>query len=94
MITANEARKLAGPTVKEMVDDIFPVIERAAKEKRRYLRTGWDYEEYPELWINGGYSKSKEWLEAVKILEGLGFKVKFYYSDGSFAVDMYTLIEW
>jgi len=58
------------------------------------LRTGWEYKEDQDLWIYGGYKPTKEWHKAKEILEHLGFKVTFYYSDGSMAVDMYTLVEW
>ena len=94
LITAEEAKKLAGATVKEQVEAIFPFIRKAAEEKKRILRTGWEYKDDTELWIGGGYSKSPEWMEAKKILEELGYIVGFYYKEGQLAVDMYTTIEW
>ena len=94
MLTANEARKLAGPTVRERVEALLVAVEKAAKNKKRFLKTGWDYKEDTDLWVDGGYSKTKEWHEAYEILTKLGYKVTFYYRDGSMAVDMYTLIEW
>jgi hypothetical protein len=92
-LTAAEARKLAGPTVQERVDDILVAIEKLAKQGKRQLRTGWDYDKDRELWIDGGYSNTPEWREAIKILSELGYKAQFYYNCGQF-VDMYTLIKW
>lgn len=94
MITASEAKRLAGLTVEEKVESLSNSIEKSAKEKKRCLRTGWDYKEDNDLWVNGGYSKTQEWWKAKEILENLGYKVSFYYSEGSQFVDMYTLIEW
>lgn len=93
MLTAEQARKIAGRTVQEKVESLLKAVEEAAKAKKRKLRTGWDYEEDIDLWVNGGYSRTKEWEQAAKILEGLGYKVSFYYKESQF-VDMYTLIEW
>jgi len=92
--TAKEARKLAGPTVEERVDAVLEAIKVAATEKKRELKTGWEYKEDTEFWVNEAYSRTRDWLKAKKILEDLGFEVEFYYNDGSFAVDMYTVIRW
>lgn len=93
MLTAEQARQIAGKTVQEKVESLLKAIEEAAKSKKRSLRTGWDYKEDNDLWINGGYSRTKDWEEAAQILEGLGYTVIFYYKESQF-VDMYTLIEW
>lgn len=94
MITATEARQLAGETVEEKVEKLSSAIEKSAKENRRRLRTGWDYEDNRDLWITGGYEVSEEWKKAKKILESYGYKVSFHYNDSGQFVDMYTLIEW
>lgn len=93
MLTAEQARQIAGKIVQEKVESLLKAIEEAANAKKRRLRTGWDYKEDRDLWIDGGYNATKDWQEAVKILEGLGYKVKFYYKESQF-VDMYILIEW
>lgn len=93
-LTAKQAKELAGETTAEKVDKLLIAVEESAKAKKRKLRTGWDYESDKDLWVNGGYSKTKEWEEAKKILEDLGYKVTFYYKEGQQFVDMYTLIEW
>lgn len=93
MITAQEARELAGYTLKEKVERLGEEIRKCAIEKKRQLRTGWDYKEDSSLWIEGGYSKTEEWRTAKKILEENGYKVSFYYRESQF-VDMFTLIEW
>lgn len=93
-LTAEKARELTGLTTTEKVDKILLHIEKVAREeKKRILRTGWEYKDDQELWVSGGYSTTPQWLEAKQMLEGLGFKVSFYYKESQF-VDMYTLIEW
>lgn len=94
LFTASDARKLAGPTVMERTEMLLDRIKELAKEKKRECKTGYDYTYDVDLWIQGGYSKTEDWKQAKKILEELGFKVSFYYSEGSIAVDMYTSIEW
>ncbi len=91
--TADKARMLAGNTLVEKVDLLLKVIEQRAKDRKRKLRTGWDYNDHLELWNDGGYKGSSEWLEAKAALEKLGFKVSFVYKETQF-VDMYTLVEW
>lgn len=93
MITAQTARQLAGPTVEEKVEALGRRIHELAKEGRRQLRCGYDYDQDQELWINGGYTKTEQWLSAVNILKNHGFEVEFYYNEGQF-VDMYTRITW
>lgn len=85
---------VAGETVEEQVDSILVAIEKAATNKKRQLRTGYDYNKDDDLWITQGYNRTKNWEKAKHILEELGYKVSFYYRDGLIAVDMYTLIEW
>ena len=46
-----------------------------------------------DFWGNGGYSSTKEWQQAVMILEGDGYKVGFFYKESQF-VDMGTQVEW
>lgn len=87
MITAQEARVLVGPTPQERVDGLENLIRIAAGEKRRSLNLRDDF------WVNGGYAKTKDYQLACKILEGLGYKVKFFYEERQF-VDMYTIVEW
>ena len=94
MITAKEARDLAGPTVEEKVVGLSETILKLASEGKRALRTSYDYDGNKELWITGGYNTTDEWKNAKKILEGFGYSVKYYYSEGSQFADAYTLIEW
>lgn len=85
-ITAQEARKLAGPTVQERVDEVYPLIREAAENGQRSIALhGW--------WANEGYSGSADWKQACKILEDDGYQVKFFYEERQF-VDMYTVVEW
>jgi hypothetical protein len=93
MITAEEARNIAGRTVAEMVEAIGPKIEELAKAKMRKLRTGYDWPQDKGLWIDGGYNNTAHWREAKAMLEAQGFKVSFFYEERQL-VDMFTLIEW
>lgn len=92
-ITAEQARKLAGKTVDEKVDDLLVEIENSAKQGKRQLRTSWEYSGDEDLWVRGGYDETDEWKAAKKILTDLGYTVEFYYNELQF-VDMYTLIKW
>lgn len=94
MLTAEQARKLSGRTTKEKVEALLVSLEKKASEGGRMLRCGYDHKEDEDLWIHGGYNNTEEHKEAVEILKGLGYEVSFYYQDGSFAVDMYTKVEW
>ena len=88
MITALEARKIAGPTVQERVDMLEEQIKQAATERKRSINL------HDEFWVREGYSGTKEYKQAKMILEGLGYKVDFYYKEHSIAVDMYTVVSW
>ena len=88
MITAQEARTLAGPTPQERVDDLEPLIKQAALEKKRSINL------HDHFWVYEAYSGSTEFKQAKLILEKMGYKVNFYYKEHSIAVDMYTVVEW
>lgn len=85
-ITAAEARKLAGPTVQERVDEVYPKIREAATKGERSIHLH-------DFWAHEGYSKTAEYKQACMILEGEGYKVRFFYEERQF-VDMYTIVEW
>lgn len=87
LLTATEARQLSGRTAQEQVEAIMPKIEEAAKEGKRRIIS------YDGFWANEGYSKTTNYQEAVSILQGLGYKVEFFYEERQF-VNMYTIIEW
>jgi limonene-1,2-epoxide hydrolase len=88
MITASEARRMAGPTPKERVEAIMPLIEAAAKVKRERQVAIHD-----DFWVNEGYSQTPDYKEACTILKGLGYEVEFFYQERQF-VDMYTIVKW
>jgi hypothetical protein len=92
--TAEDARKLVGKTVDEMVDDLLITIKDLATKKQRQCRCSYNHNKDNDLWVDGGYSNSAQWNEAVAKLRALGFKVDFYYSAGSSFVDMYTIVTW
>jgi hypothetical protein len=85
-ITADQARYLAGPSVQERVDEVYPLIREAAMAKKRLVVLhGW--------WADSGYGGTKDYKAACKLLEADGFKVRFFYEERQF-VDMYTVVEW
>jgi hypothetical protein len=87
-MTAQEARKLAGVNeAQENVELALKQIEVAAKDKKRevYLHS--------DFWVNGGYSRTPEYADATKMLEDLGYIVKFFYEERQF-VNMYTVVRW
>lgn len=95
MITAEKARELAKiSNVDPAVDRILKAIEEKAIAGCTKLKTGWEYDMDRDIWISGGYSKTKAYELACKKLKDLGFKIEFYYSDASQFVDMYTIISW
>lgn len=87
MITAKEARDLAGPSWEEQLVFAYDEIRKAARNKQRkvLLRN--------EFWTRGGYDCADEYKAAVKKLEELGFTVKFHYEALQF-VNMYTVVQW
>lgn len=91
MITAKEARDLAGPTFEERVEEqlelVYEQIKTAAEKKNRKTLLTSDF------WTRGGYNNSNEYKAAVKKLEELGYTVKFFYEEYQF-VNMYTIVEW
>lgn len=68
MLTAAEARKLAGPTLQEKIDSLLESVRAAAQKGNRCLKTGWEHQQDKDLWCNGGENNTKEWREAKAIL--------------------------
>lgn len=85
-ITAKQARDLAGPTIEEMIDDVYARIKAKAAEKkdRSLILHDWAYE---------GYGNTEKYKALKKELEGAGFEVEFFYEERQF-VNMYVIIEW
>lgn len=86
-ITAAEAKKLAGLTIEDRVDEVFNLIREAAKNKKRSLAL------HSEFWARGGYHRTEEWRDACGMLESQGFEVEFFYEEKQF-VNMYTVVKW
>ncbi len=84
---AAEARKIAGPTIEERVEEALGVIEATAKEKRRQCHL------HSDFWVNEGYSRTDDWNAAAKLLRDRGFTVEFFYEERQF-VNMFTLVKW
>lgn len=87
MITANEARGLAGPTPQERVEMLEDKIKKAAAAKKRSIAL------HDSFWVQEGYNGTHDYQQACTILEGLGYKVRFFYEERQL-VDMYTIVEW
>lgn len=100
MLTAQQARELAGKTAQEYVDDLMPHIEKAARDKKREFATGnidtqiWAHGAYDARYVRVETHNTKIYKEAASILEQLGYTVDFYYRDCSMAADIYTIIRW
>lgn len=91
MITAKEARELAGPTFEEKVNQAleyaYKEIQNAAENKRRSVNLTTDF------WTRGGYDSTEEYKSACEKLRELEFSVRFVYEERQF-VNMYTFVEW
>lgn len=90
ILTAAEARELAGPNAQERVESVMPQIRAVAMgngpnpgERRRIRLGNW--------WGNGAKTNSQEWQEAKTILEGLGYQVSAQLTPQDVSV---TQIEW
>lgn len=86
MILASEARELAGPTIRERVEALEPLIRAAAEKKQRQIILH-------DWWANVGYEGGAAWKEAEKILKEFGYTLEFFYEERQF-VDMYAIVRW
>ena len=90
MITAEEARKISGPGVKDHLDIIERRIRAAAEKKAQSVTIrdqpycDWAYN-HPEIGDTG--------KAVVRELEEAGFKVDMFYEEKQFA-DMGMRISW
>jgi hypothetical protein len=89
MITASEARELAGPSTEEHLAIIEQHITKAAKNKKRLVII----RDNPyAAWLYG--SDMPDIAKAVlKELDSNGFKISLHYQENQF-VDMGLKIEW
>lgn len=87
MLTAEQARKLAGPTPEEYVQSALTHIEKAAKDGKRKIVLR------DEPWARGHYEGSDQFKVCRKLLTELGYKVSMLYEGRQF-VDLGTIIEW
>jgi hypothetical protein len=87
MITAKEARELAGPTIEEMAEFFDKPIREAAAKKERSITV------YHGALESEAYSNTKRWKEFVAYMAKLGFGAELYYYEGQF-VDMRITIKW
>jgi hypothetical protein len=91
MITAQQARELAGPSVDEYLEHISSLIEKEAKEKRHELIIR--SEPYGS-WLYPSYEKApKVAKDVINKLNSNGFQVSLYYQELQF-VDMGLWIKW
>lgn len=86
-ITADEARKLSGPSVQDRVDSVYLLIRESAAKGGRHINL------HDDFWARGGYSGKPDWKQACEILRKDGFTVDFFYEERQF-VDMYTVVKW
>ena len=91
MITAAEARQLAGPTNEEILADALNYADEQIREAANTLQR--EAHLHGQFWAHGGYDGSKNYRAACDKLEKLGYTVTFYYKECQF-VDMYTVVKW
>lgn len=84
-ITADEARKIAGPTIEEEIDDVYVRIKSVAEQGERSIHL--------HDWANDGYGNTEKYKALKKELEESGFEVEFFYEERQF-VDMYVIVKW
>jgi hypothetical protein len=87
MITAQEARQLAGPTPEEYCEFFASHIEKAAKEKKRTVTV------YHGQLENEAYGRTQVWKDFVAAMAKLGFTASLYYEERQF-VDIRITITW
>lgn len=84
MITAAEARELAGPTPRERAEALEGPLRQAAEQKKRRLVLR-------QWWSTGAQQRHQEWQGAKEILEGFGYKVSAELNAQN---EHITLVEW
>lgn len=84
-ITAVEARKLAGPSVDERVDDACERIRNSAESKRRFTNLD------NKFWGSVPGTSTDDYKAACNALRALGFTVRFVPVDPATG---YTIVEW
>lgn len=87
MITAKEARELAGPTIEEMCEFFDSHIREAAKNKERSITV------FHGQLENEAYGRTKRWKAFQEAMAKLGFVAELYYEERQF-VDMRITIKW
>ena len=87
MITAQEARELAGKTNEEFALDFEEDIKKRAGEGGRELL------KYHGQLENEAYSNTKKWDGFVAYMGALGYTVELHYEERQF-VDMRIKIKW
>lgn len=91
MITAREARELAGVSyekeLEEQLELVYEKIRIAAKKKLRTVVLS------DKFWVNGAYKQSRGFVEASTKLKNNGFDVIFY-TNPTQPINMYVSIEW
>lgn len=87
MITAQEARALAGPTIEELCEFFDSHIRAAAKKKERSVTV------YHGQLENEAYGRTKRWKEFQAAMVKLGFEAELYYEERQF-VAMRITIKW
>lgn len=92
MITAWQAKELAGKTVEEKVRALEDAIRKEATAKKHFLSMGPGrmYTDDADLWSRKDLIL---WKEAKRLLEGLGYKV-FFQPQESLDNPGFTYITW
>jgi pyruvate/2-oxoacid:ferredoxin oxidoreductase beta subunit len=86
-ITAEEARRLSGPSIESLLGEAYELIRDAASRGKSFVRL------ITPDWTKGGYNTTEAWKQAKTALEADGFTVNYHYEERQF-VDMYTEVKW
>lgn len=90
IITAQEARELAGKTANEFLAEIGDIIKEAAKNKNHEVIIRKDPFAW---WLYPNEPKFGVIADVIKALRSNGFEVRLYYAEHQF-VDLGLWIKW
>ena len=95
MLTALEARQIAGETVEEKVASLLDSVKIAAEQKKRSLDTKYVHKLDSDLWNAVGDNDMKmDQQRAYDILTKLGYDVYMAHMEYDFSNEDYTVVSW
>ncbi len=97
--TAEQLREIVGFNADSIIDDILPaIVKEAMAGKDSILPHQHCSDTYKDFWYYAGYSSTNHnhsiWNKVAKEFRKMGYSFEFYYNDGAYFSDMYTIISW